>query len=74
LLVFLPFQIAAESQPGSVKLLVGLGSAIIQTLGTADAPVKEVINISNQEATGIDFDCNQQRIVWSDMQGVHSNF
>jgi len=50
-------------------LLIGRGMAIIQRGTNADIPGKQLIVVPHQIAVGVDFDCQDERIIWSDMSG-----
>uniref|UniRef100_A0A914VKD9 Nidogen-1 n=1 Tax=Plectus sambesii TaxID=2011161 RepID=A0A914VKD9_9BILA len=58
-----------DSQLRGETLLIGRGMAIIQRGLIADIAGKQVVVVPHQLAVGVDFDCQEERIVWSDISG-----
>ncbi|CBA11612.1 Nidogen [Caenorhabditis elegans] len=58
-----------ESSTRSDKLLVARGMAIFERSTNPDEYGKQLIVIPHHIPVGIDFDCKEEKIVWSDMSG-----
>ncbi|GMS79827.1 hypothetical protein PENTCL1PPCAC_2002 [Pristionchus entomophagus] len=60
---------APDSDRADNELLIARGMAIYQRGVQADVPGKQLVIVPHQIAVGIDFDCADDRIVWSDITG-----
>ncbi|GMT09886.1 hypothetical protein PFISCL1PPCAC_1183, partial [Pristionchus fissidentatus] len=60
---------APDSDRADNELLIARGMAIYQRGVQADVPGKQLVIVPHQIAVGIDFDCADERIVWSDITG-----
>lgn len=57
--------------PGqSHSLLIARGMSIIQRSTRADVPGRQLVVVPHQVVVGIDYDCVEQRIYWSDISGA----
>uniref|UniRef100_A0A915PNJ4 Uncharacterized protein n=1 Tax=Setaria digitata TaxID=48799 RepID=A0A915PNJ4_9BILA len=63
------FIFIADSESRDETILVCRGMTIIQRSTNPDLPGKQLIVVPYQIAVGIDFDCQEERIVWSDIAG-----
>ncbi|KAF8381850.1 nid-1 [Pristionchus pacificus] len=60
---------APDSDRADNELLIARGMAIYHRGVQADVPGKQLVIVPHQIAVGIDFDCADERIVWSDITG-----
>ncbi|KAK6756777.1 hypothetical protein RB195_014916 [Necator americanus] len=58
-----------DSQPRDETLLVSRGMAIFQRGVNPETPGKQLIVIPHHIAVGLDYDCKEDRIIWSDISG-----
>ncbi|CAJ0577158.1 unnamed protein product, partial [Mesorhabditis spiculigera] len=59
----------ADSDSRTDTLLVARGMAIFHRGTNQDIPGKQLVVIPHHIAVGVDFDCQEERIVWSDISG-----
>ncbi|CAG9539309.1 unnamed protein product [Cercopithifilaria johnstoni] len=58
-----------DSESRDETLLICRGMTIIQKSINPDLPGKQLVVVPHQIAVGIDFDCQEERIIWSDIAG-----
>uniref|UniRef100_A0A915B526 Nidogen-1 n=1 Tax=Parascaris univalens TaxID=6257 RepID=A0A915B526_PARUN len=58
-----------DSENREEVLLIGRGMTVIQRGTNPDIYGKQLIVIPHQIVVGLDFDCQEERIVWSDISG-----
>ncbi|CAI4227251.1 unnamed protein product [Auanema sp. JU1783] len=58
-----------DSEDRGDSLFIARGMAIFQRGTMADVPGKQIIVIPHHIAVGLDFDCEAERLVWSDISG-----
>ncbi|ETN85095.1 EGF-like domain protein, partial [Necator americanus] len=62
-------RLTSDSQPRDETLLVSRGMAIFQRGVNPETPGKQLIVIPHHIAVGLDYDCKEDRIIWSDISG-----
>ncbi|KAK6108182.1 G2F domain family protein [Brugia pahangi] len=58
-----------DSESREEAIFICRGMTIIERSVNPDLPGKQLIVVPHQIAVGIDFDCQEERIVWSDIAG-----
>ncbi|MCP9264851.1 Nidogen-1 [Dirofilaria immitis] len=58
-----------DSESRDEAIFICRGMTIIQKSTNPDLPGKQLIIVPHQIAVGIDFDCQEERIIWSDIAG-----
>uniref|UniRef100_A0A158Q8F9 Nidogen-1 n=1 Tax=Elaeophora elaphi TaxID=1147741 RepID=A0A158Q8F9_9BILA len=58
-----------DSESRDEAIFICRGMTIIQRSINPDLPGKQLVVVPHQIAVGIDFDCQEERIIWSDIAG-----
>lgn len=61
--------IIADSQLRGNALVIGQGMSLLQRGLTADVTGKRLIVVPHQIAVGVDFDCQDEKLYWTDVSG-----